>query len=323
MSQQSPPPDEKTLRAKLKGDPADWDTRRQLAHLLYDTQAFEEAADLIWEADEIPSNDIDLAYAARILAKARPRKAIRLLTAVLEQNKGKAVQNMGMANALIHHGMVLQAVRFYGAALEADPSFANPDLEHFTLWTDDELTLWGDFKNRRPKLGDLPWMIRDQKEARNLANQLTEHTTPINLPQLRAAAGEDLRHQIYQQQPVKNAKITPPPAVTIPIDRVAPKDRRYDEKLGAASDDAEPPDKSALYDSSLPAPKPDDALKTSAAAAKPRIILPPRAPSTAPPPATPEAPKTSTAESEEPKRKTAVTPIQFPPPFRGTNNQNE
>ena len=319
MSQQPPALEEATLREKLKSNSADWESRRQLAHLLYDKQDFEASADVIWEADEIPSNDIDLAYAARILAKARPRKAIRLLTAVLEQNHGKAVQNMGMANALLHHGMVLQAVRFYGAALEADPSFANPDLEHFTLWTDDELTLWGDFKNRRPMLGDLPWMMRDQKEARDLATQLSEHTTPISLPKLRAAAGEDLRHRIYQQQPIKNAKITPPPSVTIPIDRVDPKHRRFDEKLGASTDE-EKPAKPSRSDSSAPTPKPDDALKTSAASARPRIVLPPRPPSSAPRP----APKSSPGgDADKPKRKTSVTPIQFPPPFRGTQTHKE
>jgi tetratricopeptide (TPR) repeat protein len=131
--------DEKKLRETLANNPADWDARKQLAHLLYDQGSFLEAADVVWEVDEIPSIDVELAFAARILAKGAPRKAIRLLTALLEHNRGKAVQNLGLANALLHHGMVLQAARFYGAALEADPSLANPDLEHFILWTDDEL----------------------------------------------------------------------------------------------------------------------------------------------------------------------------------------
>lgn len=70
---------------------------------------------MVGEADS--STDLELAFAAKIIAKAKPHGAIRLLIAILDANKGKAVQNMGMANALLHHGMVLQAVRFYSAAL--------------------------------------------------------------------------------------------------------------------------------------------------------------------------------------------------------------
>jgi hypothetical protein len=226
---------EKFLREKLQNDPADWETRRQLAHVLYDRNAFEEAADIVWMADHIPSNDIDLAYAARILAKARPRKAIRLLAAVLELNRGKAVQNMGMANALLHHGMVLQAARFYGAALEADPTLVNPDLEHFILWIDDEMGLWADFTNCRPKLGELPWMARDPMEALRLTSRVNLHTTPISVPSLPSVPGEDILNELYQQEMRKRGKITPPPAVTIPIDRVDPKHRRFDDTYGATA----------------------------------------------------------------------------------------
>lgn len=236
MSDGPPSIDEKKLRETLAKQPADWETRKQLAHLLYDQGSFMEAADIVWEVDEIPSIDIELAFAARVLAKASPRKAIRLLTALLEHNRGKAVQNLGIANALLHHGMVLQAARFYGAALEADPSLGNPDLEHFMLWTDDEETLWGDFQNRRPKLGELPWMKRDPREAMKLTSRISHHTTPIKLPSLKPAAGEELKNELYLQKPKKGAEPTPPPAVTIPLDRVDPKYRLFDAELGAPTE---------------------------------------------------------------------------------------
>jgi hypothetical protein len=228
------PFNESFLREKLKNDPTAWETRRELAHGLYNKQAYAEAAEIIWNADQIPSTDLDLAFAIRILAKAQPRRAIRLLTAVLELNAGKAVQNMAMANALLHHGMVLQAARFYGAALDADPSLANSDLEHFILWSDDECTMWGLFEKHRPKLGELPWMIRDPKEALRLTSRVSLHTTPIYVPDLPTVAGEKIKHELYQQEPAHNAKITPPPAVTIPIDRVDPKDRLFDATYGAS-----------------------------------------------------------------------------------------
>lgn len=272
--------DEKKLRETLLENPADWETRKQLAHVLYDKGSFAEAADAVWEADEIPSVDVELAFAARILAKAAPRKAIRLLTALLEHNKGKAVQNLGLANALLHHGMVLQAARFYGAALEADPSFGNPELEHFILWTDDEETLWGGFQNRRPVLGDLPWMTRDPREALKLTSRINTHTTPIKLPSLNKSASEDLGNDLYQQKAEKGADPTPPPAVTIPLDRVDPKYRLFDDELGAP----EPELPLALDEPATPA--------LPAAAAMPAPLTPaPVKPSTlTPPPSRPVVP---------------------------------
>lgn len=265
MSADQLPFTETLVREKLAKDPGNWEIRRELAHGLYDKQAYGDAADAVWEAEQIPSTDLDLAFAIRVLAKARPRRAIRLLTAVLELNRGKGVQNMGMANALLHHGMILQAARFYGAALEADPALANPDLEHFLLWSDDECTLWGIFEKHRPKLGDLPWMLRDPKEALRLTSRISVHTTPIKVPDLPAVAGEDLKHDLYQQEAKKNGKITPPPAVTIPIDRVAPKDRLYDSKYGATVEEkpaSAPTEQQANKPAPIPIPitlKPDEA----------------------------------------------------------------
>ena len=261
MSTGPKPTDEKLLRGALLKNPTDWNTRKQLAHLLYDQGSFQEASDVVWEVNEIPSIDIELAFAARILAKASPRKAIRLLTALLEHNRGKAVQNLGLANALLHHGMVLQAARFYGAALEADPSLGNADLEHFILWTDDEETLWGDFKNRRRVLGELPWMKRDPQEALKLTSQVRHHTTPIQLPNLKPAVGENLKNELYEQSAEKGAAPSPPPAVTIPLDRVDPKYRLFDDVLGAptepqapAPSNTEPPMKLPRPDLVPPAP---------------------------------------------------------------------
>lgn len=263
-------PDEKTLRATLDKDPADWESRKQLARLLYDRGDFGEAAELVWATDEIPGIDLELAFAARVLAKAAPRKAIRLLTAVLELNRGKAVQNLGLANALLHHGMVLQAARFYGAALEADTSLGNPELEHFVLWTDDEENLWGDFKDRQPQLGELPWMKRDPKEAMKLTSTVSRHTTPIKVASLEQVDAEELENEMYRQEAKKGAKPSPPPAVTIPVDRVAPKDRLVDPDKGA-------PDKPAPVTPKKPgAPKPAPA----------GVARKPAAPSTGGPPPT-------------------------------------
>ena len=315
MSAESTSAEQTKLRETLKGNPGDWETRKQLARLLYDEGSFQKAADLIWGVEEIPSIDMELAFAARVLAKAAPRKAIRLLSALLEHNRGKAVQNLGLANALLHHGMVLQAARFYGAAMEADPSLCNPDLEHFILWTDDEEALWGDFKNRRPKLGELPWMKRDPMEALKLTSRIEHHTTPIKLPTLPPAPGEELRNELYEQKAEKGAEITPPPAVTIPMDRVDPKHRLFDDKLGA-------PDAPALPAATLPAvvnetvrkdlPKPDFAAAGAAAAMVPGppILKPAATVPLAPPPPAASVPLAPTA-APRPTRP-ALPPLKKP-----------
>jgi tetratricopeptide (TPR) repeat protein len=295
--------DEKKLRETLKENPADWENRKQLAHLLYDQGSFQEAADLIWAVDEIPSIDVELAFAARILAKAAPRKAIRLLTALLEHNRGKAVQNLGLANALLHHGMVLQAARFYGAALEADPTLGNPDLEHFILWTDDEETLWGNFNNRRPVLGELPWM-KDPKEAMKLTSRISTHTTPIKLPSLKPAVGEELTHELYQQKAEKGAAPSPPPAVTIPLDRVDPKYRLFDEELGATTGPEQP--ELELVEPVTAAAKKELAKPNFAAAGTP-----------AKPPAMPESAESSVKRPAPPVRMSPppTIPLSAPAPM--------
>lgn len=303
MSAESKPTDVKKLRETLLENPSDWDARKQLAHLLYDEGAFQEAADLVWAVDELPSIDLELAFAARILAKASPRKAIRLLTALLEHNRGKAVQNLGLANALLHHGMVLQAARFYGAALEADPSLGNPELEHFILWTDDEEILWGDFKGRRPVLGELPWMKRDPQEALKLTSKVGHHTTPVKLPNLKPVAGEELGNELYLQKAEKGADPSPPPAVTIPLDRVDPKHRLFDNELGAptkADVPAEVPKPDAVL---TPAPIKPPAPPVRMAAA-PTVPL-------VPPAATVPAPATSAPTGPAPK-KPSLPPLKKP-----------
>lgn len=192
------PFDETYLREKLNYDPNDWDARLRLADGLFEKESYAEAAEIIWNGRIIPSEDLDLALSIRILSKAQPRKAIRLLTAVLELNQGKPAHNMAMANAMLHFGMVLQAIRFYGAALEVDPSLVNPDIESLILWSDDKSTMSGLFEKKLPKLGKLPRLVRDPKEALDLSTRISVHDIPVYLPDLPVAAGEEFRHDLHQ-----------------------------------------------------------------------------------------------------------------------------
>ncbi len=225
------------LRELVEEDPGDWSYRKTFARLLYDSGDAVAAAELLWKAPEIPNVDFEIAFAARILAKGTPRRAIRLLTAVLEQNRDKPVQNLGIANALLHHGMVMQAARFYGAAIEGAHGDAgdllNADLEHFLLWVDDRQKLWGDFEGQKDELDVLPWMKRNTEQVEAMKKSRRGHTTPIQVPFLPSVSTEKPQHEMYVQSPQRGAEVTPPPAVTIPMDRVAEKDRLYDSERGA------------------------------------------------------------------------------------------
>ncbi len=222
-----------SLEDKLEANPNDWEVRKELAHLLYNQGHTKEAANLVWRAPEIPSVDLEIAFAAKVLGKGKPAKAIRLLTEVQRLNQGKAVQNLGLANALLHHGMVMQAARFYGAAIELDPDLVSPDIEHFLLWIDDTEKMWGDFDEELPKLEELPWIKRSAEDAEKLKKSLDGHTTPISIPGLQRAAAEEAMHSVYVQSEQLKASVTPPPAVTIPMDRVKPEHVVIDNERGA------------------------------------------------------------------------------------------
>ncbi len=224
---------ESLLRDSLTQNASNWQQRKKLAHLLYNQGKTKEAAELVWEAPQIPSIDLELGFAIKVLAKGAPRKAIRLLSSIQENNRDKPAQNLGLANALMHHGMVMEAARFYGAAVAQSSDLASADLEHFILWTDDREKIWGDFTEEKPELGELPWMKRDAKEAAQLAKTMSGHTTPIKIPELTEVDAEKVVHEMYVQSSVKGAEATPPPSVTIPMDRVDPKDVVLDPKLGA------------------------------------------------------------------------------------------
>lgn len=219
----------------IKKNPDDWESRKKLAQLLYDEGKAKYAAEIIWDAPEIPPIDLELGFAIKVLAKGIPRRAIRLLTFLQESNEGKPVQNLGIANALLHYGLVMQAARFYGAAVAGDSSLANPDLEHFLLWVDDTEKLWGDFENDKPDIGTLPWMKRDAEEADQLRKAMEGFTTPIRIPNLKKVTSEDIVNDFYVQSNKLQAEVTPPPAVSIPIEQLNPKDIVYDNDRGAAA----------------------------------------------------------------------------------------
>jgi len=224
------------LNSNISANPDDWKSRKEYARLLYDSGKTLEAAELVWSAPAIPGIDLEIGFAVKILSKGTPRRAIRLLTHLQQANEGKPVQNMALANALLHHGMVMQAARFYGAAIQVDPSLVNPSLEHFLLWVDDSEKLWGNFEDQPQLFEELPWIKRETKEeAKRIAAFKSGHTTPVKIPGLARVPGEIGSNPLYTPDPRLNRPVPLPPAVTIPMDRVDEKDLILDNVNGANS----------------------------------------------------------------------------------------
>ncbi len=112
----------KILIQTLELNPELWETRKKTAEILFDEERYVEAADVLWSAPEIPSTDIDVAFAIKIISRARPNRAIRMIYEIVRRNDGKPAKNMAVARALNEIGMYMQASRFYGAALASEPS---------------------------------------------------------------------------------------------------------------------------------------------------------------------------------------------------------
>ncbi|NWK55357.1 hypothetical protein HW115_07025 [Verrucomicrobiaceae bacterium N1E253] len=275
-----------TLLNTLKNNPEIWSIRKEATRLLFDNGSYRKAADLIWTAPEIPAIDLDIAFAARVLSRAQPRRAIRLLQHVMEKAVGNPAKLLAIANALMHYGMVMQAARFYGAATACDKELANGDLEHFLLWLDDSHRLWGDWEKDDQQMNELPWVRRDQAKDENYEKSMKGLTTPIKVPGLERSSGEHLQNEYYRQVPIRDADPSAPPAVTVPLDQIDPDDAIIDEERGAAGtswgevpqkDNKQPrpmvrPEKSEV-DMTLP-PAPGDSPASSQSEAPKRPVAP-------------------------------------------------
>ncbi|MFC5051707.1 hypothetical protein ACFPK9_13970 [Rubritalea spongiae] len=137
----------KALMSKVTEEPSNWQARKAAAVQLYEEGHFLEAADVLWNAPEMPSVDIDVAFAVKIVSRARPNRSIRLLYEVLRRNVGKPEQNIAMARAFNFVGLPMLASRFYGAALAASPELFDIGFEQQTLWYDDSGSLMEAWKN--------------------------------------------------------------------------------------------------------------------------------------------------------------------------------
>jgi len=197
----------------LEKNPDIWSIRKEAARLLFDNSRYKEAAEIVWTAPEIPAVDLEIAFAARVVSRAQPRRAIRLLNHVMEKAVGNPAKLLALANALMHYGMVMQ---------------------HFMLWLDDSQRLWGDWAKDDQQMNELPWVKRDEKKGEDYEKMMSGLTTPIKVPGLNESTAEHLLNEYYRQVPIRDAEVTGPPAVTVPLDQLNPDDVIHNNALGAA-----------------------------------------------------------------------------------------
>jgi|GEM_PF-1068616 len=141
----------KILIQTLELNPELWETRKKTAEILFDEERYVEAADVLWSAPEIPSTDIDVAFTIKIISRARPNRAIRMIYEIVRRNDGKPAKNMAVARALNEIGMYMQASRFYGAALASEPSLFDLGFERQALWLDDSNRLIDEWQKSDPE----------------------------------------------------------------------------------------------------------------------------------------------------------------------------
>ncbi len=286
-------PDERTSIANfeqaLANFPDNWDLRKQLASLLFNVQDFTQAAEVLWNAPEIPSTVDSIAFTVRVLAKAHPRRALRLLTMTLELTRHKPENVMALAENLMAEGMVLEATRCYGAATAADPSLADEDFESWLLWTDHHQRLWNDFEKAQIKLGDVPWLNVDPHREQRVARAASEEIDGIMFDQVAVSEADE-----RPLAPQTGVFPTEPPALNTVIaartesSMVPVKDEALASRVGNLPPVMPPPSfNSAPPPPSLPAPSLPAAMAPPSMAG---AIPPPSAPRPMPPLPTPAIP---------------------------------
>ena len=133
---------------QMKLPPNDWPARRLAASILYDFKKYSEAAELLWDAPELPYRAEDIAFSVRIVAKGNQKNAIRLVNEVVKRNGKNAEGCLRLAKAFHNEGLPLIASRMYGAALAVSNANYDSGFEHESLWFDDHGALVKEWKNQ-------------------------------------------------------------------------------------------------------------------------------------------------------------------------------
>lgn len=146
--------------------PDDWQMRKKVVKLLFDSKYYRDASKLIWNAPEIPPTGEEIVFSAKIVAKGQPTRAMRLINTVIEKNLGHPEENLEIAKLFVKAGMPLQAIRFYGAAVALDVNLVDEHFEIAVIDCDSEKRDW----NEDVRSDEFPWE-GPEEEVASLTNQ--------------------------------------------------------------------------------------------------------------------------------------------------------
>lgn len=128
----------------VEQNPDDWETRKKVVQVLYDAGFYRDASTMVWSAPEIPPVGEEVIFAARIVSKGQPTRAMRLFGTVVQKNLAHPEENLAMAKLLVKSGMPHQAIRFYGAATALDASLVDEDFELSLVDADNDGGNWSE-----------------------------------------------------------------------------------------------------------------------------------------------------------------------------------
>ncbi len=128
----------------VEQNPDDWETRKKVVQVLYDAGFYRDASTMVWSAPEIPPVGEEVIFAARIVSRGQPTRAMRLFGTVVQKNAQHPEENLAMAKLLVKSGMPHQAIRFYGAATALDTSLVDEDFELSLVGADNDGGNWSE-----------------------------------------------------------------------------------------------------------------------------------------------------------------------------------
>ena len=144
----------KYLLSIVDDDPSNWVVRKEAALKLYEAGEYLEAANMVWQTPVIPSTDMDVAFAMKMISRARPNRSIRLVYELLNRNAGKAEQYIAMANVFNLIGFPMLASRCYGGAMTLNEKYFDMGFEAEAFFTDDSKKLknyWAEYRDENLK----------------------------------------------------------------------------------------------------------------------------------------------------------------------------
>jgi hypothetical protein len=196
----------------VEQNPDDWQTRKKVVQVLYESEFYRDASTMVWSAPEIPPVCEDVIFAARVVSKSQPTRAMRLFGKVVEKNLDHPEENLAMAKLLVKAGMPYQAIRFYGAATALDSKLVDENFELCLVGADNDNGNWSELVSGEGFPWDGPEPMKSVEsedgdtEVEAYANLLNGATQPV--PMKAPVRGKVERSAELPDWKVENTKTT-------------------------------------------------------------------------------------------------------------------